>query len=250
MQKELLAISMIEKLRDNIGKNIKCCYWHDECIIENDNELKKIDSFKNIKIGDKTIPFIGNNYAIVYIYSENGDVLYHNPFIKPFYNETNPDKIEELRRLVFGNKVVDEENKEKKLEELKQMEMVRTLGIKQEKIKRPLVERGLKFVNDERKEEFKKITKGYLEPYTLDILKAFVLMMEKIESGVNIEDAEMDVYGMELGLTGFQIFATAKLISYFTKNGEEYRIYRNSKHGIVDSNDHNIENPAVLRKLK
>lgn len=250
MQKEQLAASIIEKLKENIGKNIKCCYWHDECIIEKDNELKKIDNFKSIKIGDKTIPFIGNNYAIVYIYGENGDVLYHNPFIKPFYKETNPDKIEELRRLMFGDKIVDEENKEKKLEELKQMEMIRALGIEQEKIRRPLVERGLKFVKEERKEELKKLTDVYLEPYVLHVLNAFVLMMERIETGVSFEDAEIDVYDNELGLTGFQVFATAKLIWYFAKNGEEYRIYWNTKHGIVDSNENDVVNPTVLRKIK
>lgn len=118
-------------------------------------------------------------------------------------------------------------------------------------MKYSLMREGLKLVRPEMADEWLKFVDiNCNDAYSAAIVKATISMMKKMKKGMPFDKAEEQVYGEELGLTGFMMGATANTLIRFAKQGDEYGRYWNKKYGIEDPDAKEIVNPAVLNIRK
>ena len=132
-----------------------------------------------------------------------------------------------------------------KAENLRKQEMEKA-DLEAKKMKYQLMKEGLTLVKPETAEEWLQFADNNSnDGYSVFVVKAVISMMKKFEEGISFADAEHQVYGEELGLSGFMAGATANALSHFAKNGEEYRKYWNKQYGVSEEEKGTV-NPAVL----
>lgn len=178
------------------------------------------------------IPFIGYGSAISEIsLAETGEIIYSNPYIEKGYDRRKYEDIENSKRKMFGNEIVDKQQSRR---------------IKAEAESEKAMKEGLTLVKPETAEEWLRFADNISNNgYSVFIVKAFISMMKKLDAGISFKDAEQQVYCDELGLSGFMAGATANALSHFAKQGEEYRKHRNKQYG--DEESKVTANPAILK---
>lgn len=241
--KESKAKAMFDKLREHIGEDVSYTGWLYGIKQEETAELKNVTDFINVEIGHSGIPFVGYGAAISNITSKDGEVLYSNPFIESEYDRRKAEDILASKRLIFGDRIVDAKQTEKRAYD----EARQKMDAEAKKMKYTLMREGLTLVKPETAEEWLQFADNNSnDGYSVFIVKATISMMKKMEEGISFEEAEQQVYDEELGLTGFMAGATANALSHFAKQGEEYRKHWNKKYGIEDADEKGTVNPAVL----
>lgn len=249
--KESNAKTMFHNLKKHIGEEVSYTGWEYGAKVEGTAELKDVVDFKYVQIGDTSRPFIGYGSAISNIISKDGIILYSNPFIESKYDVRNLEGIYDAMRLMFGNKIVEDKKKEKEQEERKRTEEKEKMDAEAKEMKYSLMREGLKLVRPEMADEWLKFVDiNCNDAYSAAIVKATISMMKKMKKGMPFDKAEEQVYGEELGLTGFMMGATANTLIRFAKQGDEYGRYWNKKYGIEDPDAKEIVNPAVLNIRK
>ena len=239
---ESTANKMFEKLKEHIGEDVTYTAWCYGRKIKATGELKKIIEFGNVEIGSAGIPFVGHGFAISEIKSKDEEILYSNPNIEYGYNRKSDEEVNASKRLIYGNRIVD--NMIKKTEELKRK-------FDTPKSKYYLMKEGLNLVIPDTIEDWLEfVDNNTNDNDSINVVKATISMMKKFEEGISFKEAEKIVYNEEFGLTAFGFLAetTANALSYFAKQGEEYRIYWNRKNGIEDPKE-NV-NPAIITTRK
>lgn len=249
--KESKAKSMFDKLRKHIGEEVSYTGWWYGVKQEETARLKNVTDFINVEIGYSAIPFVGYGAAISDITSKDGEVLYSNPFIEPEYDRRKDEDIFASKRLIFGDKIVDAEQALKEQQDRAWAEAKEKGDAEAKKMKYTLMREGLTLVKPETAEEWLQFADNNSNDcYSVFVVKATISMMKKMAEGISFEEAEQQVYGDELGLSGFMAGATANALSHFAKQGEEYRKYWNKQYGIEDTLEKGTVNPAVLSMKK
>lgn len=247
--KEAQAKAMFDKLRKHIGENVSYTGWWYGVKQEETDELRYVNDFINVEIGCSGIPFVGYGAAISNIISKDGEVLYLNPYIEEGYDRRASEDIFASKRLIFGDRIVDEEIAKKEKEDKEWQEYKEKSDIEAKKMKYILMKEGLSLVKSETAEEWLQFADNNTnDGYSVFIVKATISMMKKFEEGISFEEAEQKVYYEELGLSGFMAGATANALSHFAKKGEEYRKYWNKQYGV--ENSEGTVNPAVMTVKK
>lgn len=245
--KETKAKAMFDKLREHIGENVTYNAWWYGVAQYETAELKAVQDFINVEIGSSGIPFVGYGSAISDIISKDGEVLYSNPNIENGYDRRSYKDIFASKRLIFGDRIVDEEITEKEKRDKEWEETKAKSDAEAKKMKYQLMKEGLTLVKPETVEEWLQFTDNNSnDGYSVFVVKATISMMKKFEEGISFADAEQQVYCDELGLSGFMAGATANALSHFAKRGEEYRKYWNKQYGIDDLEEKGTVNPAVF----
>lgn len=245
--KESKAKAMFDKLREHIGENVSYTGWWYGAKQEETAELREVNDFTNVVIGCSGIPFVGYGAAISDITSKDGEVLYSNPNIEYGYDRRADEQIFASKRLIFGDRLVDEEKAAKEKSDREWKEFKEQSDIEAKKAKYTLMKEGLTLVKPETAEEWLQFADNNSnDGYSVFVVKAVISMMKKLDAGISFEDAEQQVYCDELGLSGFMAGATASALSHFAKQGEEYRKHWNKQYGIEDSEEKGTVNPAVL----
>ena len=245
--KETKAKAMFDKLREHIGENVSYTGWWYGAKQEETAELREVNDFTNVVIGCSGIPFVGYGAAISDITSKDGEVLYSNPNIECRYDRRTDEQIFESKRLIFGDRIVDEEKAAKEKSDKEWEEFKEKSDIEAKKAKYSLMKEGLTLVKPETAEEWLQFAANNRnDGYSVFVVKAVISMMKKLDAGVSFEDAEQQVYCDELGLSGFMAGGAASALSHFAKQGEEYRKHWNKQYGIEDPEEKGTVNPAVL----
>lgn len=245
--KEAKAKEMFDKLREHIGEDVSYTGWWYGVKQEETDELREVNDFANVLIGCSGIPFVGYGAAISSITSKDGEVLYSNPNIEYGYDRRADKDVFASKRLIFGDRIVDEEQAEKEKQDREWAEYKEKSDIEAKKAKYTLMKEGLTLVKPETAEEWLQFADNNSnDGYSVFVVKATISMMKKFEEGISFEEAEQQVYNEELGLSGFMAGATANALSHFAKQGEEYRKYWNKQYGIEDAEEKGTVNPAVL----
>lgn len=245
--KESKAKAMFEKLKEHIGEEVSCTWWWYGVKHEEIAKLNEVNDFINVGIGYSGIPFVGCGAAISNITSKNGEILYFNPNIENGYDRRKDKDVFDSKRLIFGDKIVDAEEKEKEKSNREWAEYKEKSDAEAKKAKYILMKEGLTLVKPETVEEWLQfVDKNSNDGYSVFVVKATISMMKKLEEGISFEEAEQQVYNKELGLSGFMAGATANALSHFAKQGEEYRKYWNKQYGVEDTEEKGTVNPAVL----
>ena len=245
--KETKAKEMFDKLREHIGEDVSYTGWWYGVKQEETAELREVNDFANVLIGCSGIPFVGYGAAISSITSKDGEVLYSNPNIEYGYDRRADKDVFASKRLIFGDRIVDEEQTEKEKQDREWAEYKEKSDIEAKKAKYTLMKEGLTLVKPETAEEWLQFADNNSnDGYSVFVVKATISMMKKFEEGISFEDAEQQVYNEELGLSGFMAGATANALSHFAKQGEEYRKHWNKQYGIEDAEEKGTVNPAVL----
>lgn len=245
--KEAKAKAMFDKLREHIGEDVSYTGWWYGVKQEETAELREVNDFVNVLIGCSGIPFVGYGAAISDITSKDGEVLYSNPNIEYGYDRRADKDVFASKRLIFGDRIVDEEQAEKEKQDKEWAEYKEKSDIEAKKAKYTLMKEGLTLVKPETAEEWLQFADNNSnDGYSVFVVKATISMMKKFEEGISFEEAEQQVYNEELGLSGFMAGATANALSHFAKQGDEYRKYWNKQYGIEDPEEKGTVNPAVL----
>lgn len=245
--KESKAKTMFDKLREHIGENVSYTGWWYGSKQEETAELREVNDFSNVVIGCSEIPFVGYGAAISNIVSKDGEILYSNPNIEENYDRRSDKAVFASKRLIFGDRIVEEQIAEKEKSDREWAEYKEKSDTEAKKAKYTLMKEGLTLVKPETAEEWLQFAdKNSNDGYSVFVVKATISMMKKFEEGISFEDAEQQVYNEELGLSGFMAGATANALSHFAKQGEEYRKHWNKKFGIDNNEDKCTVNPAIL----
>lgn len=245
--KEATAKAMFDKLREHIGEDVSYTGWWYGAKQEETAELREVNDFTNVVIGCSGIPFVGYGAAISDITSKDGEVLYSNPNIEYGYDRRRDEQIFESKRLIFGDRIVDEEKAAKEKSDKEWEEFKEKSDIEAKKAKYTLMKEGLTLVKPETAEEWLQFADNNSnDGYSVCVVKAVISMMKKLDAGVSFEEAEQQVYCDELGLSGFMSGGAASALSHFAKQGEEYRKHWNKQYGIEDPEEKGTVNPAVL----
>lgn len=112
LAKEAKALAMFEKLRKYIGKDVSYTGWLYGVKQEDTAVLNCVNDFIDVEIGGVCMPFIGYGAAISGIASNDGEVLYSNPYIKNEYDKREPEDVHYSRKLMFGSRIADIELEE------------------------------------------------------------------------------------------------------------------------------------------
>lgn len=245
--KEKNAIRMFENLKKHIGKEVSYEAWWYGSPENGTGTLKGINYFCNVEIGGMGIPFVGYGSAISSIkLVETGEELYSNPYIEYAYDRRKPEDVEDSKRKMFGDIIVDKQRDRRIKAEKQRKEAIEKADLEAQKNKYRLMKEGLLLVKPETAEDWLEFANNNCnDGYSVFIVKATISMMKKLEAGVSFEEAENQVYSEELGLSGYMASATASALSHFAKNGEEYRKHWNKKYG-VDDTEKGTVNPAIL----
>lgn len=246
--KEKNAIRMFEALKKHIGQSVNYKAWWYGSPENGTDILKNVSYFSNVEIGCMGIPFIGYGSAISEIsLTETGEVIYSNPYIESNYDRRKAEDVEELKRKMFGDVIVDKQRSRRIKAEAKREKAMEEANLEAKRLKYTLMKEGLTLVKPETAEEWLQFADNNSnDGYSVFVVKAVISMMKKLDAGISFEDAEQQVYCDELGLSGFMAGATANALSHFAKQGEEYRKHWNKKYGVEDSEEKGTVNPAML----
>lgn len=249
--KESKVKNMFDKLREYIGKNVSYTGWWYGSKLEETAELKEVNDFISVVIGCTGIPFVGYGAAISNIVSEDGEILYSNPNIEERYDRRSDKDVFAAKRLIFGDRITEEQIAEKEKADREWEEYKEKSDVEAKKAKYALMKEGLALIKPETAEEWLQfVDNNANDGYSVFAVKATISMMKKFEAGISFEDAEQQVYDAELGLSGFLASATANALSYFAKQGEEYKKYWYKKFGIKYTEDDCTVNSATQNRRK
>ena len=243
--KEQKAIRMFEKLKSHIGKRVSYRIWVygvEQCGTQ---ILKDVNYFENVEMKNMSVPFVGYGAAISSItLEETGEVLYSNPYIEYGYDKRDWESINESIRKIFGDDIADKERESQiKDQNIRNPRKEELKAIKKSKYQ--IMKEGLPLIRPEKVEEWLQyVDDNCNDYYSAIIVKAVISLMKKIGKGISFAEAERQVFLDEFDLSLLMTSLTAKAVSIFSKNGEEYRKYWNKKYGVSESED--IVNPAIL----
>ena len=239
---------MFDKLRKHIGKEISYIGWLYGAKQEGTEVLREVHDFCGIETNGGFYPFVGYGCALQLITSKYGEILYENPNIVNNYDVRGQEKMYESKRLIFGDRIVDEQEKEAELRNKEDNKMMRKANREAKKQKYFLMKEGLTLIKPETIEDWLKfVDKNTNDSYSIYVVKATISMMKKFEDNIPFKEAENLVYGKEFGLSGFLAGSTANALSYFAKQGDEYRKYWNKKYGENNEKEKAVINPAILK---
>lgn len=251
--REKNAIKMFENLKKHIGEKVSYKAWFYGAERNETDTLRNVNYFINIETEKAGIPFVGYGAAISSItLEETGEVLYYNPYIENGYDRRDDDDIEDSKRKIFGDVVVDKQRERRLKDEEERKRAKERADLEAKKAKYILMREGIDLVKPETVAEWLQFAdKNTNDGYSVYVVKATIAMMKKMDSGVPFKKAEEQVFWDELGLSGFLAGSAANAISYFAKQGEEFRKYWNKQYGVGDSEEKGtIDSPVYTTKRK
>ncbi len=242
---------MFESLKQNIGKKVKCLAWHYGMPMYEEGILSEVNEYCNLVVNHTGIPFVGYGAAISYVRDEIGMTLFENETIPDAYDVRDREEIYDFKKLLYGNRIVDEKyNEEVKAEEKRELYLAKSAEHDRNNRQR-YIEEGLKLVKPEIGADWITfVTNNTEDGYSACVVEASINLMKKIETGVSYEEALDLVFNKEMGLTGYQAGSVANVVAQAYINGEQFRQYWNSRYGVKDEEVKETVNPAVLTLKK
>lgn len=205
--------NIFKKLKNYIGQQITCTYYDNgETITEkitlfgiNEyHSIKTIGVFKTHKF-NRYINYISLSEYILSINDLEGNVLYENPYLVE--NKPSMKSLEEVIRyekLTYGIDYISREE--------------------QNNISY-LINRGYLATLPELREKWFQFVNTNYNHHGNKVILATISMLEKINNGMPIYDAEIKVYRNELNLDGTETSLVDEAIKIFTTRKQEYLAY-------------------------
>ncbi|MCI9233241.1 MAG: hypothetical protein HFH08_01435 [Bacilli bacterium] len=243
--KEANALKMFQALKKHLGKSVSYRGWWYGVAQNETGILKDVNFFTNVEIGCHGIPFVGYGSAISsIILDETGEELYSNPHIEYGYDRRSPEKIEESRRMFFGDTIVDKQRSRRMKAEAIRKQKQEQADLEAKKKKYIFMREGLAFVKSEEAENWMQyVDNNTNDAYSCCIVEATLLCLKQLQEGATCEVVEK-VY-VEMGLSGYMAGAVSSMIARFSTRGSEFKQYWNKKFGISGEEKGTV-NPAIL----
>lgn len=245
--KEASALKMFQALKKHIGEKVSYHGWWYGVAQNETDILRDVTFFTNVEIGCFGIPFVGYGSAISSItLTETGEELYSNPYIENGYDRRSPEEIEDSKRKMFGDVIVDKQKNRRIKAEARRKEEQEKADLEARKKKFKIMRDGLAFIKEEDAEEWMQcVDKNTNDAYSGCIMEATLLCLKKLHEGATCEEVE-NVY-VEMGLTGYMAGAVSSMLVHFSVRGTEFRQYWNKKFCISEE-EKGVVNPAILVK--
>lgn len=205
----------MNKLRENIGKEIVCTYYRNGNIQNFTFILTNLEEYQYIEVKTKSKTNLNKSYSdyIYFIYYQefiisikdtNGNIIYENnnsiDVLKEIYNL---EDLIEKEKLTFGYDYI---------------------SINEQNSKNYLIQKGLKQISPNLYDKWMiYVEKNIL--YNIVIIKATISMLEKINSGIPFYNAEIEVYRNEFNLSGFDTQNVDSAVLTFCNQPSEYYEY-------------------------
>jgi hypothetical protein len=93
-------MEIMEKLRQYIGKNVKCTYVVSGNVVVVEGVLEDVYDYFTVLIDMTTVPFAGIRVAMMSLECEN-EVIFSNPYVTPEYMGYGGE-IEDISKKIFG----------------------------------------------------------------------------------------------------------------------------------------------------
>lgn len=184
-----------------------------------------------------SIAFIFYNQFIISITDTSGNILYENTNPVEELKEINSEEdLIKKEKLVFGEDYI---------------------SITEQNSKGYLIKKGLEHIEPDLKEQWISFVERNI-PYRVDIIKATISMLEKINLGMSFYDAEIKVYREEFNLSGIDTGEVDSAVLHFCKLSQkrEYLDYLvKAKDGtLFESEPKNstktLRKQAIIKKMK
>ncbi len=110
------TLEMFNNLRNHLGEKLRISGWYHGKRYMDKDELIDVKDYEGVITTKSQIPFVGVRTAITNITTEDGEILYVNPFVEYRYDKTDSKDIIRTRgkQFGFGNiKIVLNNDKEK-----------------------------------------------------------------------------------------------------------------------------------------
>lgn len=212
-------------LKQHIKKQITCIYYHDGKIEQETSTLNDVKDYQYIvtKIknnNEHTINFINYGEYILTISDSSGNIIYENKNLI----ELKPkiDTEEELlhyEQLTFKDEYISETRKN-------------SIDY--------LIKKGLQVIDPQKHSTWKRFVKNNYSPMLYnEVIKATIAMLEKINNGMSIYEAEIQVYRDEFNLFGHETNKVDEALKFFIANQEEYDKYYQTQ--VIDPSKRKIK---------
>jgi len=222
-----------KKLKANIEKEIVCTYYRDGSIQNSTFILNNFEEYQYIEVSTKNktnlknscsdfIYFIYYHEFIISIKDTDGNIIYENNNPIDILKEVN--NLEDLiqkEKLTFGKDYI---------------------SINEQNSKNYLIKKGLEQILPNLHDKWIRFVEKNM-PHNIIIIKATILMLEKINSGISFYNAEIEVYRNEFNLFGFDTENVDSAVLEFCNQQKEYCEYL-----IKMKNGTFFENPPKKRK--
>ena len=208
---------IFNKLKENVGKEIICTYYRYGNIYTHIFVLKNVVEYEYIEISAtndnpkvmhlefmKSLSFITFGQFIISIKDEFGNEIYmnNNP-VSLLKDVSNIDELVVREKLTFGSDYISVN------------EMNSTTY---------LINEGCKQIDQSLHQEWTIFVENNVI-FELNVIKATISMLKKINSGKSFYDAEIEVYSDEFNLFGTDTEKVDRAVLTFCKNSKEYREY-------------------------
>ena len=227
------SILEIEKLANNIGKEISYEIYIDGRLNKYTDILTFINGFDGFGVENKYIPFIASNKAVKRVLlKENGTILYENSNIKSGYGKNNENVELEICNKFGEDAALSYRKKQeetKTIDELLKKEEIANLEFA--KYKYLTIEEGLSYVTEDMKEKWKYFADKYIkDAYSYNIAKKSVICMKALSNGLDINKLKEILNQDDNSIMENVIIAAT--ISTFNKNGIDFNSYYKKKNNI------------------
>lgn len=125
---EKIAKDMFKELKKHIGEEVKYIGWWYGCLEEEKGELKEVNDFDGVVVGNIRMPFVGCGAAITSITSKDNETLYFNPFVEDNYDRRDDVEVDAAIRTIFGDRIVQKKQAIRKKHEKKRAALLKKQG--------------------------------------------------------------------------------------------------------------------------
>lgn len=96
-------MEFIDNLKDHIGEKVIVYFYHGDLLFKITQELKVIDEYTNITVGNQILPFINKVSGIGTVTLPDNTIIYKNPEIYEGYSCANDEELDEIKKKMYGN---------------------------------------------------------------------------------------------------------------------------------------------------
>jgi len=177
-------INMFKKLKEHVGSNVSYEAWWYGVPFNGTGKLKEVNYYSNVLIYAYGIPFIGYGSAISTIrLAENGEILYHNPYIEENYDLRKTEDIEKVEIKFYGPEYTFKK-RNRRIRDKEECEERHKIANRQARLSKPkLIKDSINYVKEDLQDEWLKfVDVKTQDAYSCAIVEAAVACLKALSN--------------------------------------------------------------------